>query len=225
MNIFGGSKPTAKETAKAAHRQTKREVRSAIRDIDREIRDLDRLEKQVITDIKKRAKASGVNPTKDSALKSLAKHLVQVRNQKGKMHEAKAHLSSVGMQATSMASQVAVSSAISSVSSAMGAANSNMDPASIQKIMNEFTRQNEIANVKEEMMDEALTDAFDTDEIEEEAEEVTNQVLAELGLELDGQMVGLDAPNKTPAMQDVTKEEEDALMETLPDLRARLNAL
>lgn len=176
-------------------------------------------------EIKKRAKAPGVNPMKDTALKSLAKHLVQIRNQRAKMFEAKAHLGSVGMQATAMASQVAVSSAIGSVSSAMNVANSKMDATAVAKIMNEFARQNEIANVKEEMMDDALVDAFDNDEVNEEAEEVTNQVLAELGLELDGQMVGLDAPNKTPATQEASQEEVDALMETLPDLRARLNAL
>ena len=34
-------------------------------------------------------------------------------------------------------------------------------------------------------MDEVLTDAFDQDEVEEEAEQVTNQVLAELGIEMD----------------------------------------
>lgn len=178
-------------------------------------------------EIKKRAKAPGVNPSKDSALKTLAKHLVQVRNQKAKMVEAKAHLSSVGMQATAMASQVAVSSAIGSVSSAMSVANSKMDSTEVMKIMHEFTKQNEIANVKEEMMDDALADAFDNEDVEEEAEEVTNQVLAELGLELDGQMVGLDAPSKVPVTEEAeaTKEEVDALMETLPDLRARLNAL
>lgn len=186
---------------------------------------MERQETKVIAEIKKRAKAPGVNPAKDSALKTLAKHLVQVRNQKGKMYEAKAHLSSVGMQATAMASQVAVSSAIGSVSSAMGVANSKMDATEVAKIMNEFTKQNEIATVKEEMMDDALADAFDNDEVEEEAEEVTNQVLAELGLELDGQMVGLDAPSKVPLGEEANKEEVDALMETLPDLRARLNAL
>ena len=60
--------------------------------------------------------------------------------------------------------------------------------------------------------------------------EVTNQVLAELGVELDSKMVGLDAPNKAPPKKEGEQEqgiseEEAALMDALPDLRARLDAL
>lgn len=181
----------------------------------------------MIAEIKKRAKSPGVNPATDTALKTLAKHLVQVRNQRSKMFVTKAHINSVGMQATAMASQVAASSAIGSVTTAMGAANSAMDATAVSKIMNEFTRQNEIAGMKEEMMDDALSDAFDNDEVDEEAEDVTNQVLSELGLELDGQMVGLDAPMKKPVgqMDAVAEDEVDALMQGLPDLKARLDAL
>lgn len=227
MKIFGMKKPTPAEAAKAAKRETKRTVKQSQRDIDREIRELERQEKQMIGEIKKRAKSPGVNPVKDTALKALAKQLVQVRNQKSKMFETKAHLNSVGMQATSMASQVAASAAIGSVTTAMGTANSAMNTTEMQKIMNEFTRQNEIAAMKEEMMDDALVDAFDNDEVDEEAEDITNQVLSELGVELDGQMVGLDAPSKKPvgAQEEATKEEVDALAETLPELRARLDAL
>jgi len=212
--------------AKAAKKETKQTVRQSQRDIDREIRELERQEKQMIAEIKKRARSPGVNPSKDTALKTLAKHLVQIRNQRAKMFETKAHINSVGMQATAMASQVAASSAIGSVTTAMGSANSAMDATAISKIMNEFTRQNEIAGMKEEMMDDALADAFDNEEVDEEAEDVTNQVLSELGLELDGQMVGLDAPMKKPVGQNAAAEDEvDALMQGLPDLKARLDAL
>lgn len=82
-------------------------------------------------------------------------------------------------------------------------------------------------------MNDALADVFDDDVMEEEAENVTSQILAELGVELDTKMVGLDAPrNKLQSMadtkeeqDDMTKEEEDALFDLLPDLKARLDAL
>eukprot|EP00594_Rhizosolenia_setigera_P001710 CAMPEP_0178949448 /NCGR_PEP_ID=MMETSP0789-20121207/6050_1 /TAXON_ID=3005 /ORGANISM="Rhizosolenia setigera, Strain CCMP 1694" /LENGTH=127 /DNA_ID=CAMNT_0020629959 /DNA_START=394 /DNA_END=777 /DNA_ORIENTATION=+ len=127
-----------------------------------------------------------------------------------------------------MSSQVAVSSAISSVTSALGNANENMNASAVAKIMAEFTKQNEIAAVKEEMMDDALIDAFETDDVNEEADDITNQVLAGLGLELDGKMVGLDAPQTKLANSANTKEqeqEEEDPFEALPDIRARLNAL
>jgi len=190
--------------------------------MEREIRDLDRQEKQVMAEIKKRAKTPGVSQN-DSALKALAKQLVQVRKQKEKCYGAKAHLGAVGMQTSAMASQVAAASAVGKVTEAMGSANKAMNPTEMTKIMNEFTKQNEIAGIREEMMDDALTDAFDTDGVEEEAEEVTNQVLAELGVELDGQMVGLDAPKAKPVGEEA--EAEAALNDALPSLESRLNAL
>jgi hypothetical protein len=94
--------------------------------------------------------------------------------------------------------------------------------------MAEFTKQNETAKMKEEMMNDALADAFDESDVEEEADMVTNQVLAELGVEMDEKMVGLSAPSKLPAGKEgevTLSEEDEALMDALPDLRARLDAL
>lgn len=187
------------------------------------MRELDRQEKQVTMELKQRAKT--VSNTKDPALSALAKQLVQVRKQKEKLISAKAHIGAVGMHASSMASQVAAASAIGSVTGAMAVANNAMDVKATTKIMQEFQRENERLEVKQEMMDEALIDAFDNDEVEEEAENLTNQVLAELGVELDSQMVGLSAPMAKPQGEAISQEEQEALDSVLPDLSARLNAL
>jgi len=187
------------------------------------MRELDRQEKLVTAELKLRAKK--VSNSKDPALAALAKQLVQVRKQKEKLLSAKAHIGAVGMHASSMASQVAAASAIGSVTGAMSIANNAMDIKATTKIMQEFQRENERLGVKQEMMDEALIDAFDNEEMEEEADNVTAQVLAELGVELDSQMVGLSAPSKQPVNAETTTEEQEALDSILPDLSARLNAL
>lgn len=193
--------------------------------MDRELRELERQEKQVTMELKQRAKS--ISNSKDPALTALAKQLVQVRKQKEKLLATKAHIGAVGMHATSMASQVAAASAIGSVTGAMTVANNAMDIKATNKIMQEFQRENERLEVKQEMMDEALMDAFDNEEVEEEAENLTNQVLAELGVELDSQMVGLSAPMVKPQGETtaISQEEQDALDSVLPDLSARLNAL
>ena len=180
---------------------------------------MERQEKKIMQEIKHRAKQPGVKGNNDPALKSMAKNLVQVRNQRDKMYGAKAQLGAVGMQASAMASQVAASTAVGSVAGAMKAANGAVDATEMAKIMNEFTRQNEVMEIRQEMMDDALTDAFDSEGVEEEADEVTGQVLAELGIEMDKQFVGLATPSSLPAGQ--VAEEED----NLPDLKARLDAL
>jgi hypothetical protein len=223
MNFFK-PKPTPKEAAMAAKRDTRREVRSGQRDMEREIRELDRQEKQITAELKQRAKSPGVNPQTDSALKAMAKQLVNVRTQRTKLFSAKAHLGAVGMHATSMASQVAAASAVGSVTAAMATANSAMSASDTAKIMAEFSIENERLQVKEEMMNDALIDAFDTDDMEEEADNVTSQVLAELGIELDNELVGLNAPSARP-QNELSVEEQEALDGALPDLKARLNAL
>mmetsp|Transcript_23490 Transcript_23490/g.49611 ORF Transcript_23490/g.49611 Transcript_23490/m.49611 type:complete len:230 (+) Transcript_23490:669-1358(+) len=227
---FFSKKPTPREQARTAQKENRSTIRANQRQIDRDIRDIDRQEKLLLQQIKQRAKTSGVDPSKDSALKAQAKQLVNLRKQKEKLHETKAQLSSVGMQATAMASQVSAISAVGSVTEALSTANSAMDAKKMSLTMAEFAKQNETAKLKEEMLNDALADAFDEEDVEEEADLVTSQVLAELGVELDGKMVGLDAPSKVPPQKDGEKiapisEEDEALMDALPDLRARLNAL
>ncbi len=210
------------KTAAEAAKDTKKAVRSSTRDIEKEIRQLDRQEKEVLTSIKKRGKeASG---PEDKVLRTLATQLVQVRNQRAKMVGAKAHLSSMGMKASAMKSSVAMADAMKNVGKAMGEANKAVDSKKMAKTLQEFQIESEKMAMTEDLMDDALMDAFDGDGVEEEADDVTNQVLAELGLQLDASMA--DAPTqKLPAAKSVAEEEGDKWMDDLPDLKERLKAL
>ena len=125
---------------------------SSQRDMEREIRELDRQEKQITMELKQRAKT--VQNTNDPALAALAKQMVQVRKQREKLLAAKAQIGAVGMHATSMASQVAAASALGSVTDSMKTANSAMDVKATTKIMQEFTKENERLEVKQELMDD-----------------------------------------------------------------------
>lgn len=198
-------------------------MQSNQRELDREMRELDRQEQQITMELKQRAKVASSN--NDTTLKTLAKQLVQVRQQRTKLQGTKAQLGAMGMHATVTASQIAAVSAIGSVTDSMKVANKQMDMKETMKIMSQFQAENERLVVKEEMMDDALTAAFDDEGVEEEADQVTSQVLAELGVELDGQLAGLDAPMKKPATGTTEQAEQDVLDEVLPDLKARLNAL
>lgn len=186
------------------------------RDLDREIRELDRQEKQVTMELKQRAKVT--SNSNDATLKTLAKQLVQIREQRGKLQSTKAQVGAMGMHATVAAAQMSAVTAIGSVTDGMKQANKIMDIKQTTKIMAQFQKENESMAVKEEMMDDVLADAFDTEGMEEEADQLTSQVLAELGVELDSQLVGLNAPQKK-------LQEDEAEVDLLPDLKARLNAL
>jgi charged multivesicular body protein 2B len=198
---------------------------SSQRDIDREIRELDRQEKQVVLDLKQRAKK--VNSSNDKALQTLAKQLVQIRTQKTTMLSAKAQLGAMGMHATVTASQIAATAAIGKVTETMKMANGIMDPKATAKMMAEFQRENAKTEMMGEMMDDMLASAFDDDEIADEADQVTNQVLAELGVELDSQFASVPS-NKihgNSQTDQLSAQEQAAMDDLLPDLKARLDAL
>jgi division protein CdvB (Snf7/Vps24/ESCRT-III family) len=189
---------------------------------------LERTEVQTVSDIKKRAKTPGVNPSTDIALKTLAKQLVQIRQQKEKLLSTKCQMGALSMKTTVMSTQIGAAQAMGSVTGAMAKMNAAVDVKDMHKIMNQFGIETERMNMKEEIMDDILSDAFDSEGVEEEAEHITNQVLAELGIELDSQMVGLTAPHKLPPLkqgQQQISEEDQALADLLPDLKARLDKL
>ncbi|KAH8049852.1 hypothetical protein JL720_15526 [Aureococcus anophagefferens] len=196
FNPFG-KKPTAKEQAK----QVKRGVRSSQRDLDRELRDLDRREQQIIADLKKEAKLG----RSEKAVKLLAKNLVQLRAQRERVLGAKV--------------QVGVGAA----GKAMGAMNKTMAKANVGLSIAQFQRETERMNMTEEMMGDMLSDAFDTDEIEEETDAVVDGVLAEIGLDMTKGMS--DAPTAALPQQAAAEPQQADDDKALAALQAQLNAL
>jgi division protein CdvB (Snf7/Vps24/ESCRT-III family) len=172
-------------------------------------------------ELKQRAKKASSN--KDPALAALAKQLVNVRNQKTQLQTTRAQLGAMGMHATVTASHVAASTALGNVTKGMQAANQVMSLKQTTQIMAEFTREQERLNVKEDMMEDALASAFDNDEMDAEADTITAQVLAELGVEMDAHMVGLRVP--TQLGKEANASENSEFDTVLPDLKARLDAL
>mmetsp|Transcript_37331 Transcript_37331/g.98759 ORF Transcript_37331/g.98759 Transcript_37331/m.98759 type:complete len:133 (+) Transcript_37331:571-969(+) len=70
----------------------------------------------------------------------------------------------------------------------MGKMNAKMNLPQIQKIMAEFEQQNEVMGMKEEMMEDAMDEAFADDEDEDEEDAVLGSIMAELGVEVDNAM-------------------------------------
>merc|ERR1719273_1895350 len=107
--------------------------------------------------------------------------------------------------------------------------NKQMKLPEIQKIMQEFEKQSEIMDMKEEMMSDAVDDVLGDEDDEEEGDAIVTQVLDELGLQLTDQLAGPTVPggslamtpNKATAKTPVAAAEADADA----DLAARLENL
>lgn len=74
--------------------------------------------------------------------------------------------------------------AMKGVTKAMGQMNRQMNLPSLQRIMQEFERQNEKMELVSEVMGDAIDDALEAEEEEQETEELVNQVLDEIGINI-----------------------------------------
>ncbi|KAL6968181.1 hypothetical protein U1Q18_033983 [Sarracenia purpurea var. burkii] len=178
MNIFA-KKPTAKE----ALRESRREMANATRGIEREITTLQLEEKKLVAEIKRTAKTGN-----EAATKTLARQLVRLRQQIGKLQGSRAQMRGIATHTQAMSAQSSVAVGMKGASKAMASMNKQMAPEKQAKVMLEFQKQSAQMDMTTEMMSDAIDDALDNDEAEEETEDLTNQVLDEIGVDIASQL-------------------------------------
>lgn len=176
MEWLFGKKLTPEELL----RKNQRALNKAIRDLDREKLKMEQQEKKVIADIKKLAKEGQMVKFSNSlllkvivilfqdAVKIMAKDLVRTRRYVKKFMLMKANIQAVSLKIQTLRSQNAMAQAMKGVTKAMQSMNRQLNLPQIQRILQEFEKQSEIMDMKEEMMNEAIDDAMEGDEDEEE---------------------------------------------------------
>ncbi|CAE1158591.1 CHMP2A [Acanthosepion pharaonis] len=175
-----------RKTPEEMLRQNQRALNKAMRDLDRERNKLEGDEKKVINNIKKMAKEGQMD-----AVKIMAKDLVRTRRYIKKFILMKANIQAVSLKIQTLRSNNAMAQAMKGVTRAMQTMNKQLKMPQIQKIMMEFEKQSEIMNMKEEMMNDAIDDAMGDEDDEEESDAVVAQVLDELGLQMADELSGL----------------------------------
>lgn len=68
----------------------------------------------------------------------------------------------------------------------MASLNKSMNIPAINKIMTDFMKENQMMEMKEEIMSDAIDDAFEVDESESDV--LVQQVYAEIGLDTEAQV-------------------------------------
>ncbi|XP_026316423.1 charged multivesicular body protein 2a isoform X1 [Hyposmocoma kahamanoa] len=167
-------------------RKNQRALNKAMRDLDRERLKMEQQEKKVIADIKKLAKEGQMD-----AVKIMAKDLVRTRRYVRKFMLMKANIQAVSLKIQTLKSQSTMAQAMRGVTRAMATMNRQLNMPQIQKILQEFEKQSEIMDMKEEMMNDSIDEAMEGDDDEEESDAVVSQIFDELGLQLNDQLSGL----------------------------------
>merc|ERR1719511_32528 len=131
------------------------------------------------------------------AVKIMAKDLVRTRKAIKKFMLMKANIQAVSLKIQTLKSQNSMAQAMKGVTKAMMSMNKQMKLPEIQKIMQEFEKQSEIMDMKEEMMSDVIDDALGDEDDEEESDAIVTQVLDELGLQMTDQITGLPVAGST----------------------------
>jgi charged multivesicular body protein 2A len=182
MEWLFGKRMTPEEQLK----KNQRALNKAMRELDRERSKMEQQEKKIIADIKKMAKQGQMD-----AVKIMAKDLVRTRRYVKKFMLMRANIQAVSLKIQTLKSQNAMAQAMKGVTKAMMNMNKQMKLPEIQKIMQEFEKQSEIMDMKEEMMSDVIDDVLGDEEDEEEGDAIVSQVLDELGLQLTDQMAAV----------------------------------
>ncbi|KAF9164002.1 ESCRT-III subunit protein did4 [Actinomortierella ambigua] len=209
-----------RQTPAEALRAHQRALTKAQRELDRERMKLEQQEKKLIVDIKKTAKAGQMN-----ACKVMAKDLVRTRRYIQKFYAMKTQLQAVGLRIQGLRSNQQMAEAMRGATKAMGAMNRSMNLPQIQKIMMDFEKENEMMDMKEEMMSDTIDDAMEEEEDEEEEEAIVSQVLDEIGISLDMAMPGTGTTIKTPVSSGKERVAQAEGFGDDADLQARLDNL
>merc|ERR1740123_164409 len=164
------------------------------------------------------------------AVKIMAKDLVRTRRYVKKFMLMRANIQAVSLKIQTLKSQNSMAQAMKGVTKAMMNMNKQMKLPEIQKIMQEFEKQSEIMDMKEEMMRDVIDDALGDEDDEEEGDAIVSQVLDELGLQMTDQITGLPVAGSTigtaaKGQKAPVAAAEGAAADLDDDLEARLNNL
>jgi len=196
---MGNSLFGEKKTMREIIREQKRMIDRSVRGLERERASLQKDEAKLIADIKKLAKQNQLK-----SVKIMAKDLIRIRKHQEKFVNLTAQLRAISLQMTTVQSTHNLVDSMKKVAKSMATLNAQMKLPALQAIMSEFAKQSEQLDMKQEMMGDAIEDAMDTEEDEAESEQVVNQVLDEIGINLQEGLV--DAP--TTKLQQATGKEE-----------------
>jgi charged multivesicular body protein 2A len=105
----------------------------------------------------------------------------------------RSHLQGCALKLQTVKSHHAMASAMTSTAKAMHKMNKAIDVPAINKMMQDFEKENAKTEIMQEIMGDTIDDALGGDENEEEEEAIVNQVLDEIGISF-----GEDLPSTAP---------------------------
>lgn len=165
------------------------DIRQAVRDIERAQKDLVKKEEARQREIKDMAR-KGQMPT----VRLMAKDIARMRATVAKFYSLRVELESVSSNLMLLTSTAAMADAMKTATRSMMRMNAVQPLPAMQKVLMRFAKEQDMLEMKQEAMNDAMSDAMDGDGVEED--EVVNKVLDELGIDVAATMG--DTPDMVP---------------------------
>ena len=198
-----------KEEAK----EQKNKIRRSIRQIEREQRKLTQQEAKTLKQIKDLAQKNMHNQAK-----ILSKDLVRSRKQVQMMYTMVSQMKVVENQLAAAQMNATMLENLKGVNSVMSQVNASMNPQQMNQIMKQFAQESEKMGMQQEMMQDQFDMVADPGD-EAAADEVYNQILGEVGMQMNNEMAtNTNQINANAAAAGPQNAVDD-------DLQARLAAL
>ncbi len=159
----------------------KRSVDRSRRALEREAKKLERERKKMLTQIKKLAEKG-----QTTGAKMLARDIVRAKKQQQKLEQFVGQLNAVSLRIGSCMTLNELGDAMANCASAMTLVSSKLDPKRLAQMAKEIAKQDEMLDMKSDMISEVLESLDEGNEEEEEA--IYNQVLMEAGVNLANEM-------------------------------------
>lgn len=187
---------------KDLERKVRRSVDRQKRELKREEKDLDRDEKKIISEIRK-AQAKGETET----VKALAKNLVNLRKTKQMLSKGGAALNDVKLSVKQAATAAKMGEHMKKATKNLAKINKVNDLEKMTKNAVKYAKEVEKSQLKEEMTNDVLEGVFDQDgDLDEQAEQMADEVLAGLGIELS---TTLESAPTAPLKQGISTQETE----------------
>ncbi|ODQ82855.1 hypothetical protein BABINDRAFT_159352 [Babjeviella inositovora NRRL Y-12698] len=204
-------------------RKNQRSLDKAQRELQREITKLQQQGKGLQTAIKKSVKLG-----EPGTAKIQAKDLIRTNRQVTKFMQLKTQLQTISLRIQATRSTTAMSLSLTEATRLLNGINRTTNFPQLSKIIQEFQKENEMMDYKNEMMDDIMDDAIgdEMEDEDEEADELVNKIIDELDVDMNTKLNATPndikvavAEEAGPQMQAVGGDPAD------DDLQARLDSL
>lgn len=178
-------------------RKNQRALEKTQRELGRETTKLQQQEKKLISEIKKSAKLGQI-----ASAKIQAKDLIRTKNYILKFNSMKAQLQAILLRIQSVRSNQQMATSMRDATRLLSGMNRSMNLPQLSRITQEFARENDMMDQKQDFMDEAIDDAMamdDENELgeDEQVDEILAKVLDEIGVDLNSNLK--DTPTQITA--------------------------